>query len=62
MIPAHKYATSRKFRENVCDWMSKVTSDRPLVVQLNGHDASSLVAAGNMLADSVDGVDLNLGR
>ena len=62
MIPAHKYATSSKYRDNVCDWQSHVATDRPLIVQLNGHDPFSLTAAGKMLAGSVDGVDLNLGE
>jgi tRNA-dihydrouridine synthase len=71
MIPAHKYATSHKFRENIRDWTtthsntcsSEGVSDRPLIVQLNGHDAESLVAAGKMIAATgVDAIDLNLGE
>jgi hypothetical protein len=62
MIQAHKYATSQKFRDNICDWQTKVELDRPLIVQLNGHDPESLVATGQLLAGTVDGIDLNLGN
>lgn len=62
MIQAHKYATSPKFRENMCDWQTHASDDRPLIVQLNGHDPNSLVATGKLLAGTVDGIDLNLGK
>ena len=61
MIPANKYATSQKYRKTVCDWQTNVPCDRPLIVQLNGHDADALVATGQLLAGTVDGIDLNLG-
>lgn len=61
MIPANKYAVSHKFRDQVCDWQTNVPCDRPLIVQVNGHDVASLVATGKLLAGTVDGIDLNLG-
>lgn len=40
---------------------STCTEDRPLVVQLCGNDAASLVAAARLVEARCDAVDLNLG-
>lgn len=61
MISAHTFVHSAKFRSRIIDWNLDVQSDRPLIVQLNGNSAKSLVAAGKLLAGAVDAVDLNLG-
>ena len=36
-------------------------SDRPLVVQFAGHEPASLLAAGKLVQDRCDAVDINLG-
>ena len=62
MISANSFAKSKKFRNNICDWLTDIPNDRPLIVQLNGHNPETLVQAGQLLSGSVDAVDLNLGK
>eukprot|EP00042_Codosiga_hollandica_P025299 m.111574 g.111574 ORF g.111574 m.111574 type:complete len:321 (+) comp51827_c0_seq1:158-1120(+) len=42
-------------------FLTSVPADRPLIVQLAGHDSELLVQASEELADRCDAVDLNLG-
>jgi tRNA-dihydrouridine synthase len=62
MIHSKRYVECRHFRKRISDWKNSLPEDRPLIVQLNGNDAKTLIDAGGMIAkDNVSAIDLNLG-
>lgn len=74
MLTAKSFTTNKVYRRNVVDWgeydkilrddvwVSRAKAlDRPLIAQLAGDDAATLLAAGKMLQPFVSAIDLNLG-
>lgn len=58
MFLAKLYATVPEYR---ADHFSTCAADRPLIAQLAGHDADTMVRAGLLLQSCVDAIDINLG-
>lgn len=58
MMHSRLFATSPKYRKEI---FATVPEDRPLIAQFCGNDPETLVAAGKLVQDRVDGIDLNFG-
>jgi tRNA-dihydrouridine synthase 1 len=58
MIHAKSFAESEYFRQQN---FKTVEADRPLIVQFNGDDPQTLLAAAKYVEDHCDAVDINLG-
>lgn len=59
MIHSKNYVNIKKYRLEMSDWIITprqgeplATFDRPLIVQLCGHDPQTLVKAGRIIQDS----------
>ena len=62
MVNARSFVESEGYRNKVlADVRSAPQEDRPLIVQLAGHDPATLVAAARYVESIADGVDINLG-
>jgi len=68
MLHAKHFAIGGKYRRGCMDWLTpsysngrEILTDRPLIAQLAGDDADTLISAGKHLENEVTAIDLNLG-
>ena len=58
MFNSNSFVTSKEYRDNN---FTTTEGDRPLIVQLAGHDPETLLQAGRYVEDRCDAIDINLG-
>lgn len=65
MINAKSFLPGQRYRNDVYNDLEEAartpSQDRPLLVQFCGDDPSTMLAAAEVVQDSCDGVDINLG-